>query len=755
MTAITNIDANGCPSGLAPRASQDPMGTRLADPAPFVTIDDGRARLELAVKGAKCAGCLSKIESAMMALPGVERARLNLSTGRMTIDWRAGALQPIAIVEKLGAIGYQASPFDPAVGIEEDAATSKMLLKSLAVAGFAMANVMLLSVAIWSGEGEMGPNLRALLHYFSALIAVPAALYAGRPFFTSAWASVRKGGANMDVPISLAVILSLSLSLYELFNGGAETYFDAAVMLLFFLLIGRFLDHRLRQKARVAARQLLALQATTATRIAANGDASAVAVRDIAPGDTLLVAPGDYVPVDGVIDEGSSTVDLSLVTGESEPVRKSVGDQLHAGVINLSERILFRAERTVDASLVAELTRLVEAGEQSKARYVRLADRAAALYVPIVHSLALITFAAWFFAIGAGFREAVMNAIAVLIITCPCALGLAAPAVQVVATGRLFRAGILVKAGDALERLAEANAFVFDKTGTLTIGRPAIDGCEEVDAATLAAAARLARISRHPYSRAIVEAAGAGPVCADAVEHAGLGVAGVIDGAPARLGRGDWVGVDPSIADEPSSAWFKVGDAPAHRFIFKDRIRSDAKSVLNALRADGAEVVLLSGDRPAAAQEIAEDLGVDNWSAGVSPADKLARLQALAADGAKVAMVGDGLNDAPSLAGAHVSLSPGTAVDATRAAADFVYQGDGLAAIIEARTVSKQARRRVLENFAFAAAYNAVAVPLAAFGFVTPLIAALAMSGSSVIVILNALRLAKGGTSRLAEGGDA
>lgn len=737
--AATFDDTKGCPSGLEP-----PADGAVIDPAPFVRRAGDIARLELAVFGASCAGCIRKIEGAMNALPGMDSARLNLSTGRLSLVWRGNDFAPREIPEKLNALGYRAAPFDPEKVEQENDAEGKRLLRALAVSGFAMANIMLLSISVWSGGGEMGPGTRGLMHWISAIIAVPAALYAGRPFFSSALRALKGGHANMDVPISLAVLLALGISLYEFFAGGEHTYFDAAVMLLFFLLIGRYLDHRLRQRARAAARDLLALQATTASRLNADGTLEAVRADSIAPGDTIVLSPGDRAPVDGVITEGASTVDVSLVTGESAPEKAEAGTNIHSGVLNLSSRLVMRATKTTDDSLIADLTRLIEAGEQSKSRYIRLADRAAALYVPVVHSVALLTFLTWFFVLDGGLRLSVMNAVAVLIITCPCALGLAAPAVQVVATGRLFRAGVLVKTGDALERLAEAELIVFDKTGTLTHGKPRLSNRAAIPDDTLAAAASLARLSRHPLSRAIVAEAGPGKPCADAVEHPGLGVEGSIDGKRARFGQAAWVGAASAAGDDDlgaSEAWFRLGDGDPVRFSFEDGLRADAAETISTLKERGLVVELLSGDREAAARRVAETLGVHDWRAEVSPQEKIARLETLKQSGLKAAMVGDGLNDTPALAGAHVSLSPGAAADASQAAADFVYQGESIAPIVEALDVSRSARRRVLENFAFAALYNLCAVPLAAFGFVTPLIAAIAMSGSSMIVTLNALRL--------------
>ncbi|WP_428408803.1 heavy metal translocating P-type ATPase [Hyphococcus sp.] len=730
--------APGCPSGLEPAADAG-----VIDPAPFVRrTKDGAKALELSVYGAKCGGCISKIEGGLNALPGVETARLNLSTGKLAVAWRGEMIRPRDITQKISDLGYRAAPFDPHVAAQENDAEGLFLLRCLAVAGFAMANIMLLSVAVWAGAGgEMGDATRLMMHWISGMIAIPAAMFAGRPFFRSAWGALKKGQANMDVPISLAVFLSLGISVYETLNHGPDAYFDAAVMLLFFLLIGRFLDHRLRARAREAAQSLLALQATTASRLKNDGTLEAVSARDINPEDRILLSPGDRAPVNGVVEEGASEVDVSLVTGESAPAHMKAGDVLYSGVLNMSSRLIMRATARAEDSLIADLTRLIEAGEQGKSKYVRLADRAAALYVPVVHTLALATFVGWLVIGDASLRVAAMNAIAVLIITCPCALGLAAPAVQVVATGRLFKEGVLVKSGDALERLAEVDAFVFDKTGTLTLGRMRLSNREEISDETLMQAASLARASRHPLARAVVMAAGAGKLADDVHDMPGYGVEGVINGEKARFGRADWVGATSDADNAVSEAWFKLGDQAPVRFLFEDSLRAEAAETISALDHRGVVSEMLTGDRQAPAARIAKSAGLAAWRAELTPSDKIARLKELSDKGVKTAMVGDGLNDAPALAAAHASLSPGTAADASQAAADFVFQGDSLAPVLTAYDVAKQARRRVLENFAFAALYNVCAIPLAVFGFVTPLIAALAMSGSSVIVTLNALRM--------------
>lgn len=739
MTGAALADPiRGCPSGYEPASDAS-----VSDPAPFVhRLKSGESVLELSVFGAKCGGCIAKIEGGLKKIPGIERARLNLSTGKLSVAWREDSVAPITIARTLSSLGYRSQAFDPEAMADNADREGRLLLRCLAVAGFAAANIMLLSVAVWAGhEGEMGPATRDMMHWLSACIALPAAAYAGRPFFRSAWTALKARRANMDVPISLAVLLAISISLYETINHGRHAYFDAAVMLLFFLLIGRYLDHRLRARSRAAARDLLALQATTANRLRADGAAEQIAARDIRPGDRLILWPGDRAPVNAVVEEGASSVDVSLVTGESAPAQISNGETLYAGVVNLSHRLIITAVATLDDSLIADLARLIEAGEQSKSKFVGMAERAASLYVPIVHTLALATFLGWFLIADAGARISIMNAVAVLIITCPCALGLAAPAVQVVATGQLFKNGILVKSGDALERLADVDTFVFDKTGTLTYGRMTVSNRENISDKTFGQAASLARTSRHPLARAIAAADGPGPIADDAREFSGLGVEGYIAGARARLGKADWVGAAGNANDSESECWFQHGDGAPARFVFTDGVRGDAGDVMTELQARGQDLEMLSGDRVGVAERIATISGIKTWRGGLSPTDKIDRLSELKRDGRKVAMAGDGLNDAPALAAAHASLSPGTAADASQAAADFIYQGEALRAVVTAFDISTSARRRMQENFAFAALYNLCAIPLAVFGFVTPLVAALAMSGSSVIVTLNALRL--------------
>ena len=746
--ALASVEALGCPSGLTSARADDALSR---DVRGFVQRHhSGADRLELMVEGANCAGCIKKIESAMLALPGVRDARLNLSTRRLRVDWTPGALEAQTVADTLARLGYGARPFDAELAQRSIDAHGRFLLRCLAVAGFGAMNTMMFSAPIWFGD-DMSESTRTLLHWLSAIVAIPCALYAAQPFFASAFKALKARRANMDVPISLAVILTLSMSIAETLQNGAHAYFDGITMLLFFLLIGRYFDHNLRERARTAARELLALQAVTASRVRVGGAGETISARDIEIGDRLLIAAGARAPCDGVIAAGVSELDCSMLTGESLPVAARPGDAILAGAINLMRPITVVAKARAEHSAVAELARLIEAGEQGRSGFVRLADRAASLYVPVVHTLAALTFLSWLIGpamlrlmgwdvADVGLRTALQNAIAVLIITCPCALGLAVPVVQVVATGQLFKHGVLVRSGDALERLASVVTVIFDKTGTLTLGRPRL--VSQPPPHILKSAALLARASRHPLSRALVEAAGSGAVCPNAAETPGEGVAGIVEGVPARLGKRAFVAPNaPEPADEAPELWFAIGDTAPVRFVFADALRADAPDAVAALMARGYGVELLSGDRDSAVASAAADAGIALWRAGVTPQEKTAYVKELRARGRRPLMIGDGLNDAAALAAAHASASPGAGVEASQAAADIVLQGDALMAVVKALEVAKTARARSLENLGFSALYNLIAAPMAALGFLTPLIAACAMSGSSLIVTANALRM--------------
>lgn len=698
----------------------------------------------LAVENMHCGGCIRSVERALAKLPDVVSARANLSQRRVTIETRAPTSSEEPYVAALGAAGFKASPLadeTPDAAKADDAD----LLRRLGVAGFAAANIMLMSVAVWSGQAQdMPASLITLFHWLSALIAVPAVAYAGRPFFMSARGALAAGRLNMDVPISLGVLLATGMSLYQTLRGLDHVYFDAAVTLLFFLLIGRALDQRMRSRATAAAQNLIGARVAAATVLNPDGTAERIATRAIEPGMRILVAAGERIPVDARLVVGDTEIDESLITGESRPRHARVDDTLYAGTVNLAGAIEVEAAAREDGSLISEIARMMAAAEQGRGRYVRLADRAAELYAPLVHILGFSTFVTWMLR-GNHWEPSLEAAIAVLIITCPCALALAVPVTQVVATGRLFRRGVIVKAADGLERLSAVDTVVLDKTGTLTLGEPRLVDADRITDDRLSLSASLAVASRHPYSRAIVRAAEARGLrvvpAAGLSETTGAGLTANVSGREVRLGSARHCGIDTPDGDT-ATLWLRDGDAPPLAFALADPLRPDAAATVAALKARGLAVEILSGDRADAVSEAAHAVGIETWRAGERPDQKIARIEALKAQGRHVLMVGDGLNDAPALAAGYASMSPSTAADISQTTADAVFQGEALGTVVETLAVARATQRRSLENFAIAIGYNIVFVPLAMMGLLTPLIAAVAMSASSIAVTANALRVA-------------
>ena len=702
-----------------------------ADPH-FSGRDAALAATRLSVPGMRCAGCISKIEKGLAALPGVVDARVNFTAKRVAVS-HLPELQLPALLKSLGELGFEAQPIvdDREIDNHEE---SRALLRAMAVAGFASMNIMLLSVSVWSGASGV---VRELFHWFSALIALPAVLYSGRPFFRSAWSVLRHARTNMDVPISVGVILVSGLSLFETITGGAHAYFDGAVMLLFFLLTGRWLDSVMRDRARDGVTALLRQTAPGALVVRADGTTEWTSARDLVPGMRMLIAAGERLAADGIVEDGSSSFDLSLLTGESNPEPVGQGAMVHAGTLNLSAPVTVRVTAAGADTAIADIARIMEEAAQTRSHYVRIADRAARYYAPAVHTLAIASFAGWMLA-GAGWHQALMIAAAVLIITCPCALGLAVPAAQIVAVGSLMRAGILVKDGTALERLAEADHVLFDKTGTLTLGRPEPVDLAMLDARQKAVLMALARASRHPLSQSLrlaLEAEGVVAAPLEAlVETPGQGLFARFEGQAVSLGRAD------DVSQAVLVTRLRIGDAAPVDIFFHDALRPEAVATVAALRGMGLDAEIISGDRPAAVADVAGTLGIAA-RAGLSPKDKLDEIKGFAARNRHPLMVGDGLNDGPALAAGHVSMAPASASDAGQNAADAVWMGDSLMPVAIAIRAARRTLAVVRQNFGLAIGYNVLAVPLALAGMVTPLVAALAMSSSSIIVVGNALRL--------------
>ncbi|MCX7301531.1 MAG: heavy metal translocating P-type ATPase [Rhodobacterales bacterium] len=696
---------------------------------------NGPEEVLLALPAVHCATCISTVERGLLVLPGITEARVNLTMKRARIR-HDGSRTVEDLIAIIGHLGYEALPLDMvALSSTENDRVGRELLMRLGVAFFAMMNIMLLSVAVWSGAADA---TRDLFHMISGAIGLPTVIFAGQPFFKSAWASLRAGQLGMDVPISLAIILASSISVYETFHGGEKAYFDAAVMLTFFLLGGRYLDHRTRAVARSAAQELAALEVPRAIRLTGTTE-EMVSVSTLAVGDLVVIRPGGRVPVDGIVTTGTSEIDRSLLTGESLPVHTGPEMVVSAGEVNLTGALTVRVTAAGRDTSLARMADLVTVAEESRNRYTSLADRAARLYSPLVHLLSFSAFGTWMWITGGDIRYAINISAAVLIITCPCALGLAVPAVVTAASGKLFRAGLLIKSGTALERLATVDTVVFDKTGTLTLGTPEPTNLSDHDETAQGIALTLARASSHPLAQALAATITA-PAhrVSDIHEVPGYGIEGTFNGQSVRLGRAPWVGAEPGTV---TAAWLRIGNTPATAFTFADRLRPGAAELVQGLKGQGMQVHLVSGDVPGAVQDLADRLGITNCQSETLPAEKATFVSGLIASGHSVLMIGDGLNDTGALTAATVSISPASALDAARVASDIVLMGRDIAPVALALSISRQAVRRMKQNFAISFGYNIVAVPLALVGLATPLLAAAAMSLSSITVTLNAMRL--------------
>lgn len=692
------------------------------------------------VPGIHCAGCISKLEGGLAREPAIIEARVNFGLKRLRVTHEA-ALSEAALRESINRLGFEAERIsdEELIDIPDD---RKALLRALAVAAFASMNVMLLSVSVWAGADGL---TRDLFHWLSALIALPAISYAGRPFFRNAWAGARRRQTNMDVPISVGIILSCAYSLYEIAVGGPHAYFDGALMLVFFLLGGRYLDASMRRRAHDSVASLQKQRPVQALVLAPDGTSHWRAANELMRDMRIIVAAGERAAADGIVESGISNVDCSLVTGESLPVKVQSGDEILAGMLSLDGPLTVRVTAYGKDTALAEIGRLMEAASQGRSRYVRLADRAARIYAPLVHSLAALALFGWI-AAGADIHQAVMVAVSVLIITCPCALGLAVPVAQVIAVGSLARHGIVVKADSALERLAEADIVLFDKTGTLTLGQPEMVDLPFLSQAEEEALLALASSTRHPLGKTLVANLERKSVrCAAATgitEIAGYGIEGDFDGRRARLGRPDWLGLSASAAcdDGLLRTAFMLEPNPPVLLSFRDHTRPETAGTLDALAALGLQALILSGDKSKTVGALADRLGI-RGEGELTPAGKSQAIQELSKKGHKALMVGDGLNDGPALRQAYVSMAPATASDVGQSAADLLFLGDSLMPVARAVRAARRTKSIVGQNFLIAVTYNLFAIPLALAGHVTPLIAAVAMSCSSIIVVGNSLRL--------------
>jgi Cu2+-exporting ATPase len=717
---------------------------------------DGDFSINLSLEGVRCGSCIWLIENSLRNIPNVTNARVNLSTNRLTLHWNGKREDIAKLINLLDGLGYRSTPFDPELVIDLDEKEQKQLLKAIAVSGFATVQLMMIMMGIWftSDTSLMGQHTRSLLHLFGMLVALPCIFYSVLPFFRSALSAIRVLRSNMDVPISIGIIATVLISVRQYYINGEYTYFDSAAMLIFVLLIGRYLDNKSRSLAKSKARDLL-LRQSKAVTVLRDDKLELISAGAVLVGDVVQISAGEKVAVDGEIVFGETSVDNSIITGETIPERVKVGDEVFAGSVNLEQMIRVKVSKPSQNTILAEIIRLIENAEQGRAKYVMIADYAAKLYTPVVLLLSFFTFILWKYIWAANFDEAILNAVAVLIITCPCALGIAVPAVQIIASSRLMNKGILIKTKDALERFAKVDCVVFDKTGTLTLGKPELFGLIDIgnnakkvitiDEAMqdsklqreLVLIKSIAENSKHPLAQAI-SGIQTDSLALNAKEVKGYGLAAEYEGEEIRLGSFKWCDA-PKYDDQYMEIWYQRGERRI-RLIFQDKLREGAASLVKELKGIGYSIYILSGDRKEVVKKVAEELDISNYIAEADPKEKYRFIEQLNQKQKKVLMIGDGLNDAAALKLGHASISPASGLDIAQNCADAVFQKN-IISILEIIIVAKKAEVLVKQNLLVSLIYNAVSMPIAIFGLINPLIAALFMSASSISVIFNSMRL--------------
>jgi len=723
--------------------------------ARFVRQDsDSVCEASLLLEGIVCAACVWLNERHVNALPGVLEFRVNYSTHRAHVRWDESRIHLSEILTAIAAIGYRAHPFDPDRQESLQQQERAVALRRLAVAGLCSMQVMMFAVALYAGDYQgMESSIRDYLRWISLLLTLPVMLYSSRPFFSAAWKALRLRQLGMDVSVSLALIGAFIASVWNTWWRTGAVYFDSVTMFTFFLLGSRFLEMSARHRANQLSEGQVRLLPATAIRLREDGVEETVNVAELAPGERVLIRPGDTIPADGRVLEGHSSVDESLLTGESMPLGKTLGAALVGGAVNVESPLVMQVEKVGADTVLASILRLLDRAQSEKPRIAQLADRVAAWFVgALLVIAAAVAWWWWRHDPASAFRIT----LSVLVVTCPCALSLATPVAVTAATGNLIRRGLLATRGHALETLARASHIVFDKTGTLTYGRPQLLTVEPLRSSDrqrcLELAAALERGSEHPIGRALTAAAGGSLRATDIQNTPGKGVEGSIEGIRYRLGKADFVGdlsgaviSSPNAAD-PTSTWVALGDewGPLAWLQLSDTLRPQAGEAVAALRALGLEVLLFSGDQSGVVEHIARELGITQAAGGLLPAQKLERIQALQRQGAVVAMVGDGVNDAPVLAAAQVSLAMGSGTAVAQITADMMLLSENLNIVPQGVTVARRTLGIIRENLAWAIAYNLVALPLAAAGWILPWMAALGMSLSSLLVVANALRLKRG-----------
>lgn len=760
-------------AGLQGYYQRTPQGTLLAPPPTpprdiemydideiqqdFVNREDDICDAHLLVEGIHCAACVWLIERGMMRTRGVLSASVNLAGKRLHVRWDDTEVKLSFLIHELAKIGYSAVPYDPEVAEGSMKRINRAMLFRLFFAAFAMMNLNLIAIALYSGA-DRGQFVN-FFHWMAFALATPALLYSGFPFFKGAWSGLKNASLTMDLPIAIGLSVTYVFSLYVTLTGGDRVYFDTVTNLTFVILVGRYLEGMFRHQAVSATNRLMDLQPRVATVIS-DGIEKITSVRAVKVGDLVLVKPGSNIPMDGQVREGSSSVDESMLSGESMHVKKQVGDKVAAGTLNGSGALVIAVQASSQDSTLSKIIRLVEDAQSSKAPIQRLSDSIVPWFVLVTLILASATFYIW----SGDFEFGLMAATSVLIITCPCALGMATPMSIAVASGLGAKHGILVKNGVVLETLSRVTHFVFDKTGTLTEGKMRVDQVMvaegQDESVLLSMAAAVERYSEHSVAEAVVVAAEARALLyrdydvQDFHSTAGAGVEAKVAGKAMLLGTMDWLARNRVLPDAVLGSSLHELEAQAKTcvhvavdgvhvavLVIADTLRADAKALIETLRANGIGMTLLSGDRRAVAQAVARQLGGMEVIAEVLPQDKDRVIQQLQQRGECVAMVGDGVNDAPALIRADVGIALGSGTDVSVESADIVLMRNELDKVRLATLLSRRTLRTIKQNIGLSFVYNSIMVPLAIMGHVTPLLAAITMPISSLLVIGNAARI--------------
>ncbi|MES2820035.1 MAG: heavy metal translocating P-type ATPase [Pseudomonadota bacterium] len=716
--------------------------------APFVEQQGELSETCLLIEGISCAACGWLIEKHLRGLPGVAEVQLNLSNHRLRLRWADNRIALSALLEALRKIGYAGHPWRADAAAEQMQRENRRAMRELGVAGLLWMQVMMASMATWPEFNvDLSPELDRILRWVSLFLATPIVFYCCAQFFRGALRDLRTRHLSMDVSVSLAIGGAYAAGIWSTVTGQGELYFDAVGMFALFLLAGRYLERRARERTAAATAQLVKLLPASCLRLDEQQQTQRILLDELRLGDRLLVPPGALLPADGRILGGQSSVDESLLTGEYLPQPRAVGDSVTAGTLNVEGPLTIEVQALGDATRLSAIVRLLERAQSDKPRLAQLADQVAQWFVLIVLIAAALVGLVWW---QIDPSRAFWVVLALLVATCPCALALATPTALTAATGTLHKLGLLLTRGHVLEGLNQIDTVIFDKTGTLTEGRltlSAIHPLRELDSdACLALAAALENRSEHPIARAF----GRAPQAAEQVDAVpGLGLEGRVEGRWLRIGQPAFVGqlsgqTPPTIPGEQGQ-WLLLGDSlgPLAWLVLDDRLRDDAPALLAACRARGWQVLLLSGDSSPMVGEVARRLGIDEARGGLAPEAKLAELQKLHAQGRKVLMLGDGVNDVPVLAAADISVAMGSATDLAKTSADAVLLSNRLGSLVQAFTLARRTRRIILQNLAWASLYNGLVLPFAALGWITPLWAALGMSLSSLLVVLNALRLTR------------